>query len=126
MSFSLKEKDNKIQILMFQPNKKTRVVAQKFQPKSIPLLWKKRLGNYKATVEKGKSNIRKIRLTIKNGILVAYINKLSNPYPLLAISDSEIYSPSAGHNQDQPISIQAFPQGLQLSYGGNRLLLKKL
>jgi len=126
MSFKVDEKKNKTQIIMFQPNKGSHVVAEKFTPKRIPPIWKKRLGNYKAKLIKGESTIKNIRLTIKNGILVAYINKLSNPYPLLAVSDSAIYSPSAGHNQDQPISIQANPKGLHLSYGANRLFLKKI
>lgn len=126
MSFQVESTENKTQIKMFQPNKNTRIVAQKFTPKAIPSLWKKRLGNYKASVIKGSSNIRQVRLTIKNGILVAYVNKLSNPYPLIARADSTIYSPSAGHNQDQAISIQANAQGMHLSYGNNRLFLKKL
>jgi len=126
MSFKVERTADKTQIKMFQPNKKNRVVAQKFMPKQIPSVWKKRLGNYQTTVIKGSSKIKKIRLTVKNGILVAYINKLSNPYPLIALSDSHIYSPSAGHNQDQAISIKANSQGLQLNYGNNGLLLKKL
>ena len=125
MSFRAESDKDKVQIKMFQPNKNTRVVAQKFTPKKIPPIWKKRLGQYAAKVIKGNSNIKKVRLTIKNGILVAYINKFSNPYPLIAVSDSKIYSPSAGHNQDQAISIQANSQGLNLSFGSNRLFLKK-
>ncbi|MEE9445096.1 MAG: hypothetical protein V3V19_05475 [Cocleimonas sp.] len=129
MSFSLNNNINnnkgENQILMHQRNKKTQTVAQKFTASVVPNLWKQRLGKYKATLLKGDSKIKKIRLAIKRGVLVAYINKISNPYPLLALSASKIFSPSAGHNSDQPISILANKTGLNLNYADNKLILKK-
>ena len=131
MSFSLKNDHGKRQIVMHQINKKgkpgkVKVVAQKFNATAIPKLWKQRLGKYKATRLKGKSKIKKIRLAIKRGVLVAYINKLKSPYPLLAQSSDKLYSPSAGHNKDRPIHIATMPKQLSLKYGNNRLILKKL
>ena len=131
MSFSLKNDHGKNQIVMHEINKKgkpkkAQIVAQKFKPVAIPALWKQRLGKYNATLLKGKSKIRKIRLALKRGVLVAYINKLKSPYPLLALSPSKLYSPSAGHNKDQPIHIATLSKQLSLKYGKNSLLLKKL
>jgi len=125
MSFSLSNNKGKKQILMHQ-HKKTQIVAQKFTATVVPSLWKQRLGKYKATLLKGNSKIKKIRLAIKRGVLVAYINKITNPYPLLALSASKIFSPSAGHNNDQSISILANKKGLNLNYASNKLILKKL
>lgn len=125
MSFSLSNNKGKKQILMHQ-HKKTQIVAQKFTATVVPSLWKQRLGIYKATLLKGNSKIKKIRLAIKRGVLVAYINKITNPYPLLALSASKIFSPSAGHNNDQSISILANKKGLNLNYASNKLILKKL
>ena len=129
-SFSIKPNKNKIQIAMYEPDKKnktstSKIVAQKFKPREIPALWKQRTGNYKATLIKGKSKIKKIKLAIKRGVLVAYINQLKNPYPLLALSPSQLFSPSAGHNRDQTIHIASLEQGLNLEYANNRLLLKR-
>ena len=134
-SFSLKSNKKAIQIVMHSKDKKhrgktaitetTRVVAQKFTPLSIPQLWKQRLGAYKAVLIKGKSKIKKIRLAIKRGVLVAYINKLKSPYPLLALSANKLFSPTAGHNKDQKITIASLKNALRLSYGINQLMLTK-
>ncbi len=143
VSFSLKVAQNKsqkkIQILMHQKKKKQspikalarlkdrpQTVAQKFIPLAIPQYWKQRLGAYKATRIKGDSNIKKIRLNITNGILVAYINNITKPYPLLATSTSKLYSPSAGHNKSQPINITSSNKTITLQYAKNTLLLNKI
>jgi len=125
MSFKLNNKKGKQQILMFEQNKSAKTVAQKFTPKQIPSLWKQRLGKYKATLVKGRSKIKQIRLAVKQGVLVAYINKISNPYPLLALSGNKIFSPSAGHNRKQSISISSRNKDLNLTYNNNNLILKK-
>ena len=131
LSFSLMLNENKQQIRMYKKNNKNkkltaRIVAQKFEPKVVPPLWKSRLGKYKATLVKGKSKIKDIRLAIKRGVLVAFINKLKNPYPLLALSSSKLFSPSAGHNKERKINIGTKNKLLTLSYGTNNLLLTKL
>lgn len=125
MSFSMKKIKGKNQILMHENNKRTKVVAQKFEATAVPKVWKQRLGKYKASLIKGRSKIKQIRLAIKNSVLVAYINKISNPYPLLALSGTKIYSPSAGHNSNQDISISSNKNRLNLIYGKNSLMLKK-
>ena len=131
MSFSLMRNKGKQQIRMHykdKHNKKpsTKIVAQKFTPTAVPSLWKTRLGKYKATLLKGKSKIRNIRLAMKRGVMVAFINKIQNPYPLLALSSSRLFSPSAGHNQDQKINIANNNKKMMLNYGKNSLLLNKL
>ncbi len=131
IAFSLSPNKGKQQIRMYKRDKKThkikaRIVAQKFTPKAVPQLWKTRLGKYQATLIKGKSKIKDIRLTIKRGVLVAFINKIQNPYPLLALSPSNLSSPSAGHNRDRKIKITTNNKKLTLSYGENSFLLKKL
>ena len=131
MRFTLKTFDNKQQIVMHRKDKKkrrrkTQIVAQKFSPVTVPPLWKKRLGKYKASLKKGKSNIRKIRLAIKNGILVAFINKIESPYPLLALSGTQLFSPSSGHNKDQTIKLSTNDETIHLAYGKNHLILEKL
>lgn len=129
-TFSVKPHKNGTRIIMYQNDKKrktktVRIVAQKFNPLSIPKLWKQRLGHYKAVLVKGKSKIRKIRLAIKRGVLVAYINKLQSPYPLLALSTRQLFSPSAGHNKDQKITIASIKNKLSLKYGNNHLMLQR-
>ena len=125
MSFTIKKsKRGKIQILMHKKNK-VQVIAQKFISKPIPQTWKKRLGTYKATRIKGKANIKKIRLRIENGALVAFINNLKSPYPLIAHSSTQLTSPSAGQNNDRIIKISLARNSILLSYENNRLELKK-
>lgn len=129
-SFSVKSNKDALQIVMHKKDKKNRaetarIVAQKFTPLPVPKRWKQRLGFYRASLIKGKSKIEKIRLTIKRGVLVAYINKLKSPYPLLALSANKLFSPSAGHNKDQKITIASLKNALQLSYGINQLVLTK-
>ena len=63
MSFTLKKMPKgKTQIIMHQNGKK-RIVAQRFFAKPVPVAWKKRLGIYKASQLKGKTDIKKIRLS---------------------------------------------------------------
>lgn len=131
MSFSLKTIKGSKQILMHEKDskgkpKKVKTVAQKFAPKTIPQLWNNRIGKYKATLLTGKSNIKSIRLAKKNGVLVAFINKIKSPYPLLALSPSRLFSPSAGHNKAQKIKLSTRDNIIYLSYGKNRFVLKKL
>jgi len=131
MSFALKESNGKQQILMYAKTKKAgrdsiKIVAQKFKPIEIPKYWKSKLGKYKATLLKGKSSIKKIRLAEQRGVLVAYINKISSPYPLVALSATSLYSPSAGHNKSRQINIASVANKIMLKYGKNSLILKKL
>jgi hypothetical protein len=131
MSFSLKDKNGKHQIVMYKKDKKSNkvnlhTVAQKFNPVVIPHFWKSKLGKYKATLLKGKSKIKNIRLAVKKGVLVAFINKYKSPYPLLALSSSKLYSPSAGHNKGRQIHIASVANKITLKYGNNSLILNKL
>jgi len=131
MSFSLQTRKGNKQIIMHEKDrkgksKKVKTVAQKFASRTIPQLWNNRLGKYKATLLKGKSNIKSIHLAKKNGVLVAYINNIKSPYPLLALSPSKLFSPSAGHNKDQAIQLSTKDNIIFLNYGKNRLILKKL
>ncbi len=131
MSFTLNNNKGNIQLSMHQPKKKgkrqkVKVVAQKFKPSSVPQVWKKRVGIYKAKRIKGTSNIKKIKLAMQHGVLVAFINKIKRPYPLLALSESSLYSPSAGHNSKQSIKISSIANQLSLQYGKNSLILQKL
>lgn len=131
MSFSLKDRNNKHQIVMHKRDKKTKriglkVVAQKFNPVVIPPFWKSKLGKYKATLIKGKSKIKNIRLAVQKGVLVAFINKYKSPYPLLALSASKLYSPSAGHNKGLQIHITLAANKITLKYGKNNLILNKI
>lgn len=126
MSFTLKKTHKgKIQIVLHNKNKST-IVAQKFTATPIPAAWKKRLGNYKATNLKGNAKIYKVRLAIKNGVLVSYSNNLSSPYPLIAKSDTQLISPSAGHNSDRSIKISITKQAIILEYDNNKIRLTKL
>ncbi len=126
MSFSLKKiNSGKIRILMHE-KRKIRTVAQKFYPKPIPSAWKHRLGSYQAKKIKGKSGIKKVRLALQQGILVAFINQLKSPYPLLANSNTQLTSPSAGHNHDRTIKISINKNVIVLEYENNKLALKKL
>ena len=130
VSFATKNNKNKHQVIMFSKKKgkkESRMIAgEKFTPLAIPNVWKARLGSYKAKILTGKSGIKKIRLAIQNGVLVAFINKLKTPYPLLAKSNADLTSPSAGHNNDQPIKVTAVKKVLQLRYGSNSLVLTKI
>ena len=124
-SFTIKKnRHGKIQVLAHEKNR-TNIIAQKFFPKPIPQTWKKRLGTYKATLLKGNTYIKKVRLRIQNGTLVAFINKYNSPYPLIAHSDSQLSSPSAGHNNDRTIKISLTKNSIILSYDNNKLELKK-
>lgn len=125
MSFSIrKNRNNKIQILVHQ-GKYSQVVAQKFVSKPIPQAWKKRLGTYKAKRLAGNSNIKKVRLGIRQGALVAYINNLTSPYPLIAHSNSQLTSPSAGNNYDRIIRISSNKNSILLNYDKNKLELRR-
>ncbi|MEE9327265.1 MAG: hypothetical protein V3U71_08200 [Cocleimonas sp.] len=131
MSFSLKDNKGKHQIVMHKKDKRTKkinvkTVAQKFNPVVIPAFWKTKLGKYKATLIKGKSKIKDIRLAVRKGVLVAFINKYKSPYPLLALSASKLYSPSAGHNKGRQIHIASSANKITLNYGKNSLMLNKL
>jgi len=126
MSFTMKKSiRRKTQILMHQ-NNRTHIVAQKFISKPIPQTWKRRLGTYKATRLKGAANIRKVRLGIQNGALVAFINNLKSPYPLIIHSNTQLTSPSTGQNNDRTIRISVTKNSILLNYDNNRLELKKL
>ena len=124
-SFSLRVNQGKKQLLIHRNNKKTEVVAQQFKTKAIPKRWKERLGKYKTTLLKGKSRIKRIALRIKNGVLVAYINSDENPYPLLALSSSQIVTPATGYRKIQQINITFQPNKNTLMYGNNTLLVIK-
>lgn len=127
LSFSLKSKNGKRQIQMHNKGEKnSQTVAQQFKATAIPQFWKQRLGRYKATLIKGDSDIKNIRLAIKSGVLVAYINKITKPYPLLASSASNLTSPSAGHNQSQAIKIVSSAKNITLQFDNNRLRLNKI
>lgn len=125
MSFELKNNNGKQQILMHEKNKQAVVVAQKFQVKTIPNPWKKRLGNYKAKSIKGNTGIKHIKLHIHRGILLAYINKTKNPYPLVALSNNQLFSPSSGANQKQALTILEHGGKLKLNYKQSKLELTK-
>ena len=126
MSFTLKKTSRgKTQIVMHEKNTR-KVVAQKFVEKPVPAAWKKRLGTYKATRLKGNANIKKVRLTIQNGVLVSFTNNLTSPYPLVAKSDTQLTSPSAGHNNDRAIKISIAQRSIILEYENNKLKLTKL
>ena len=126
MSFTLKKTSRgKTQIVMHEKNT-NRIVAQKFTPKPVPAAWKKRLGTYKATRLKGNANIKKVRLRIQNGVLVSFTNNLTSPYPLVAKSDTQLTSPSAGHNNDRAIKISIAKRSIILEYENNKLKLTKL
>ncbi len=125
MSFSLKRSSRgKTQIVMHKKNI-SRVVAQKFIAKPVPVAWKKRLGTYKATRIKGNANIKKVRLAIQNGVLVSFTNELTSPYPLVAKSDTQLTSPSAGHNNDRVIKISIAKHAIILGFESNKLKLIK-
>jgi hypothetical protein len=126
ISFSTKQVNKKFQIVMHSAKHKPQVAGEKFNPVPIPKTWRTRLGRYTAKVLKGKSGIKKIRLAIKNGVLVAFINKLKTPYPLLATSTNNLTSPSAGHNRDQPIKFMVVSKLFYLEYAQNKLELRKL
>ncbi len=125
MSFTLKKMPKgKTQIIMHQNGKK-RIVAQRFFAKPVPVAWKKRLGIYKASQLKGKTDIKKIRLAIQNGVLVAFSNNLNSPYPLIADSNWQLTSPSAGHNNKRTIKISLRKNDIILAFEQNKLLLQK-
>jgi len=125
MSFSLKKTaKGKLQVIM-HTNKTQQIVAQKFQARPIPAAWKKRLGNYKATNIKGNANIYKIRLAIQNGVLVSFTNNLNSPYPLIATSNTQLISPSAGHNNNRAINISINKQAILLQFEHNKIKLTK-
>ena len=125
MSFTLKKTaKGKIQVVMHE-NNRHKVVAQKFVATPIPAAWKKRLGIYKATRLKGHSDIKKIRLAIQNGVLVSFSNNLNSPYPLIAKSNTQLVSPSAGHNYDRSIKISIAKQAIILEFDNNKIKLTK-
>lgn len=125
MSFSMRKvRHGKIQILMHE-KRKTKVIAQKFFSKPIPQTWKKRLGIYRATRLKGRENIQKVRLGIQSGVLVAFINNLKSPYPLVANSNTQLTSPSAGHNNKRAIRISLTKNSILLNYENNKIELIK-
>lgn len=124
-SFSFRIHQGKKQIVIHRNKKKDKVVAQ-FKAKAIPTVWRTRLGKYKTKLLKGKSKIKEIALRLKNGVLVAFINKNRNPYPLLALSSSEIITPSTGYHKDQRISISFRPDKITLKFSKNTLLVVKI
>lgn len=125
ISFSMKKiRSGKVRILMHEKNR-TKVIAQKFLSKPVPQAWKKRLGNYTATQLKGRGNIKKVRLGMQNSILVAFINGQKSPYPLIAHSNTQLISPSAGHNHERAIRISLTKDSILLNYENSKLELKK-
>jgi len=121
LSFSLSTHKGKRQAVLHSQKRKPKTVGQQFISKPIPQNWKNRLGRYKAKLIKGKAKINSIRLGILNGVLVAYVNKIKYPYPLLATSNTSLYSPSAGHNSNQQIKVSSNKNKLILEYGRNKL-----
>jgi len=125
LSFSLATHRGKRQVVMYSKKRKPRTVGQQFISKPIPKNWLKRLGRYKAKSVAGNAKINAIRLDILNGVLVAYVNNIKYPYPLLATSNTNLYSPSAGHNSNQKIKVSTNKSKMYLEYGKNKLVLTK-
>ncbi len=127
MSFALRTRKGKKQVVMYsKKERRSRIVGQQFASKPIPQNWKNKLGHYKAKRIHGKAKINTIRLGILNNVLVAYVNNMHYPYPLLATSETSLYSPSAGHNSKQDIKISTKSSNkLLLEYDQNTLELTR-
>ena len=124
-SFTMKKsRSGEIRVLMHK-QKKAKIIAQKFTANAVTPVWKRRLGIYKAKRIKGKSTINQVRLALQNGVLVAFINQLKSPYPLVAHSNTQLTSPSAGHNNNRTIKIFITKNSILLEYENNKLALKK-
>lgn len=125
MSFTLKKSHRgKIQVVMHEKNKHS-IVAQKFKVKPVPATWKKRLGTYKVIRLKGNTEIKKVRLAMLNGTLVSYTNNHVSPYPLFAKSNTQLISPSAGHNNERSIKISIKKHFIILEFENNKFRLIK-
>lgn len=130
ISFTLKQAQGRTVVVLHAHDKKgqpvTEEVGEKFTPVPVSAVWRSRVRHYKVVSHSEKTELKTVRLRLKNHVLVAQINDDTREYPLLPRSDNSAYVPGLGEKQNQMLQLRTRNHAIQLLIGKNTMQLERL
>jgi hypothetical protein len=94
------------------------LLGEKIVQTPIPVIWRKRIGQYQVTNRDGDVNAPKsLRLSIKNGFLILQVAGFSDRV-LTPVSDSEVIIAGLGRSLGDTISFETIPNRDVIRYSG--------